>query len=233
MISKNDRNPFEKSIHYSKEMQRKIDLSLEELCSVFLKKCQIKQEILNSLKTKEDILPPMLSAKEQTKDWRKSQTWYQNGKQNECELYQREWIERITGQPCPKTNVRIHLEKLLLEEKTKPLLEEDGFEWTENFDGLQIIHNRRFYYNLKMVCDQGGAQTRSLREVYLFIKGQIAYLQKNPDPNLYFINILDGNGSAQRSPQFDFITKDHPQVFCQDMKTFQTWFQSKKEEAND
>lgn len=31
----------------------------------------------------------------QTKEWRKSQIWYQNGKHNECEIYQIILIEKI------------------------------------------------------------------------------------------------------------------------------------------
>ena len=46
-------------------------------------------------------------------------------------------------------------------------------EWSENFDGKIINRSNIFYFNLKFVCDCGGSQTRTLREVYHFIKYQI------------------------------------------------------------
>ena len=35
------------------------------------------------------------------------------------------------------------------------------------------------YINFKMICDRGGSQTRSLREVYHFITTQLNYLKQN------------------------------------------------------
>lgn len=52
----------------------------------------------------------------------------------------------------------------------------NGYEWTENFDGLIMKNFSKYYFNLKFVCDVGGAQTRTLREVYHFIKHQMEYL---------------------------------------------------------
>ena len=69
----------------------------------------------------------------------------------------------------------------------------DGFEWTEDFDGKIINNNKICYFNLKFVCDKGGAQTRSLREVYHFISYQLEHLLKFNTTNKYFINILDGD----------------------------------------
>lgn len=50
----------------------------------------------------------------------------------------------------------------------------------------------KIYFNLKFVCDSGGAQTRTLREVYHFIESQMRYLINSNTDNVYFINILDG-----------------------------------------
>jgi len=67
-----------------------------------------------------------------------------------------------------KTDERIHMETMIIQKNKHP----DSFEWTENFDGYIIINDKKYYFNLKFVCDQGGAQTRTLREVYHFIKCQ-------------------------------------------------------------
>jgi hypothetical protein len=49
------------------------------------------------------------------------------------------------------------------------MLNDDGYEYSENFDGLILKNNNKFYFNLKFVCGNGGAQTRTLREIYHFI----------------------------------------------------------------
>ena len=105
----------------------------------------------------------------QTKNWRKNQKWYNTGKSNECEKYQINLIETILNK--------------------NPLKFNNGFEWTENFDGYIKINNNNYYFNLKFVCDNGGMQTRTLREVYHFIIYQINYLTiNNLNNNIYFNN---------------------------------------------
>jgi hypothetical protein len=44
-----------------------------------------------------------------------------------------------------------------------------------------------------MIVGTGGAQTRSMREVYHFIKCQEAYLKSSGDKHTKFLNILDGD----------------------------------------
>ena len=128
--------------------------------------------------------PIITSAQEQTKKWRKEQNWYTNGKRTECEKYQKSIIENLTGFPLNNTNLRLNTETTELLDYRTPLVQINGFEWTENFDGIQLITNQTLLYNLKMICDDGGAQTRSLREVYLFIKVQIFYLDLSNKINL-------------------------------------------------
>lgn len=82
----------------------------------------------------------------------------------------------------------------------------DGYEWSENFDRLLIKNNNKYYFSLKFVCDNGGAQTRSLREVYHFIKYQMEYLIKFNMKNIYFINILDGDTCYNNIDKFKFLT---------------------------
>ena len=101
-------------------------------------------------------------ASQQTKDWRKQCPWYHGGKHNECEIYQRHLVECITTHPCVKTDIRINLRDKQLYNKKYPMKDVDGFDYTEDFDG-NILD--KYYINLKMICDAGGAQTRTLREV--------------------------------------------------------------------
>ena len=142
----------------------------------------------------------------QTKDWRKKQRWYLDGKRNECELYQRNKIEEITGLKCAKTSERINIYTYEMRPYTNPMVSNDGFEWSEDFDGKIIRGNSIVFVNLKMVCDSGGAQTRSLREVYHFIYSQIQYIHNNPQAtNVYFVNILDGNESHKHQSKYTYL----------------------------
>lgn len=162
------------------------------------------------------------SSKFMTKEWRMEQPWYINGKHNECEKYQRSLIEQITKQECPKTHDRIHQSRYQIQEIRQPFNSDDGCEWTENFDGKQEYDNGMIlYYNLKMICTPGGAQTRSIREIYHFIKAQTHCVDKNT----YFVNILDGDESyRQRSKFADFRSNTH--IFIGDMLEFSYWYPS-------
>ena len=55
--------------------------------------------------------------------------------------------------------------------------------------------DKDFYFNLKIICNSGGAQTRYMRNVYHFMNNQLDHLSKYEYLNkkIYFINILDGN----------------------------------------
>ena len=81
----------------------------------------------------------------------------------------------------------------------------DGYEWTENFDGKVIKNNNTYYFNLKFVCDNGGAQTRTLIEVYHFVKYQLEYLIKFNTSTIFFINILDGDTSYNNMKKFNYL----------------------------
>jgi hypothetical protein len=147
-----------------------------------------------------NITPSVL----QTKDWRKSQSWYNGGKHNECEIYQRGLIEKIIKNKLNKTNDRIYMKDMKIISKTDPMKDLDGFEWTENFDGL-FNNNNKYYFNLKFICEAGGAQTRSIREVYHFIKRMLHHLIIYKTTNLYFINILDGDVCNKHMDKFDYL----------------------------
>lgn len=173
----------------------------------------------------------------QTKDWRKEQPWYKNGKSNECELLQRMQIQQMTKKECAKTTTRINKRTHQMQPLSNPMTHEDGFDWTEDFDGTQqlvgkdgAIHD--LFYNFKMVCDAGGAQTRTLREVYAFIESQQQVLLEKHE-TIYFVNILDGDQSHHRKEQFNYLTNlpeyatVKENVFIGDMCAFGAWFHAR------
>jgi len=143
----------------------------------------------------------IISSELQTKEWRKSQKWYKNGKSNECEKYQMKILEENIKDKIDKTNDRIYMTTNEIKSNRNPNRDNDGFEYTEN---------------------GGGAQTRTLREVYHFIKYQTKYLEKFNTKNIYFINILDGYGCYHHREKFNYLinknTKDY--IFIGDMKEF-------------
>ena len=172
----------------------------------------------------------IIESKLQTKIWRQKQQWYKNGKSNECEIYQRQLIEEITNLKCNKTNQRINMVNLEITNKSNPLHDNDGFEWSEDFDGLIVEKNINYLFNLKFICGQGGSQTRSLREVYHFIKSQLDLLLKNKNNNTYFINILDGDICFKNMDKFNYLLdkKEYINVkkylFISDMYNFKKFW---------
>ncbi len=141
----------------------------------------------------------------QTKQWRKEMKWYKNGKSNECEKYQINTIEKMLKLKLRKTDDRINMSNNVIVNKKNPMVHNDGYEWTENFDGKVMKNGNTYYFNLKFVCDMGGAQTRTLREVYHFIKHQLDSLVKGDMNDVYFINILDGDTSYHNMHKFNFL----------------------------
>ncbi len=166
----------------------------------------------------------------QTKEWRNAQEWYKGGKHNECEIYQRKNIEEITGLSCPKTDERINTYTFEMRSYSNPMKTADGFEWTENFDGKIVRDDTVFLVNFKMVCGSGGAQTRSLREVYHFVNAQLNHLLRNPDVrNIYFINVLEGDQSHKHIDKYTYLLEKFPEdrrqyVFVGDLSQFVSWW---------
>ena len=161
------------------------------------------QSIYRMYSIKNNFLIP--SAYYQTKIWRQNQIWYKNGKSNECEKYQINLIEQIIKLKLEKTNDRINIETYQIIDKKHPNINKDGYEFSENFDGKIIKNDNIYYFNLKFICDSGGAQTRTLREVYHFIKYQSEYLSKFNTTNTYFFNILDGDFSHNNMDKFNYL----------------------------
>lgn len=143
--------------------------------------------------TFEQIVP----GSEMTKEWRRSVI---AGGENmggaissKVEKWQRLCMEKITGEKCKKTNLRLNLATSELKKVSRPSYEPDEFEWTEDFDGEFHVDGTRYLVNFKMIVGTGGAQTRSMREVYHFVKCQEAHLKSTSHRNTKFLNILDGD----------------------------------------
>jgi len=164
----------------------------------------------------------MISSKEQTKEWRKSQDWYINGKKNECEIFQKRQFEAIVQTKLSKTSKRLFMVDNTLVRIANPLKNDQGFEYTENFDAEFKRDDNIFLVNFKFTCDQGGAQLRTLREVYHFIKTQSEFLKRHSNEKIYFINILDGNTSYTYKDQFENLKTDR--IFIGDMQEFSTYW---------
>ena len=164
---------------------------------------------------KDSIKLDIIESCNQTKEWRKQCTWYKNGKSNECENYQKKILKQLLGYEIAKCNYRFYIETNDLITKSNPMKYLDGFEYTEDFDGKCTSGTKTIYFNLKFCCDSGGAQTRTLRLVYDFIKCQIQYINKiainvnnfnlEELSNTYFINILDGDNCNTHMSKFRYI----------------------------
>jgi len=186
----------------------------------------------------------LITSNNQTTDWRKAQKWYFNGKKNECEKFQRAVIEYIIKIKCPITYERFDMRNYNIIYKQYPLKEPDGFEYTEDFDSIVKINTNKYYFNLKFICETGGAQTRSLREVYHFVKCMINYLKiektKKIPITTYFINILDGKFCYIHKNKFSYlldIFKDdinliNKYIFIGDLKEFNNWWTSHTDSKN-
>lgn len=171
----------------------------------------------------------IVSSDQQTKKWRMEQCWYRGGKHNECENFQIQCVQFITRIKWTQLkNMRLNMLTLELTYKKHPMKDDDGFEWTEDFDGLFEYQSCKFYINLKFVCGDGGAQTRTLREVYHFIATQLKYLTTYKDNNIYFINILDGDTSHKNMKKFKHLIKCHShcvdKFFIGDMSEFEIFW---------
>lgn len=185
----------------------KTDIDDLDIISDSLEKIGISKNIplIDDVSEKERILKMnIIPSKLQTKNWRKLQDWYIDGKHNECEKNQRELLEKIVNKTINKSNfMRINSATNKLVSIRNPYNNRDGYEITEDFDGIFTLGTKKMYVNLKFVCDEGGAQTRTLKLVYDFIKCQLEYLLK--DQEVYFLNILDGDCSYKNREKFEFL----------------------------
>jgi hypothetical protein len=152
------------------------------------------------------------------------------------EKYQRQQIELHTGIPCIKTNKRLNKEDNTLFESLKnPMKFEDGYDYTENFDGVQMFGDTSVYVNMKCVCGQGGSQERTLRdETHMFVRCQLDYMLATKDASIYFANVLDGDKAKKSMVYFQNLLNKpkyidvHNRVFVGELKDYIDWFRSLK-----
>jgi hypothetical protein len=122
------------------------------------------------------------------------------------EIYQREKIIEGTKIPCSQTIVRINKRTGQMHTIAHPMKHINGFDYTENFDGMQQIGETTVWINLKSVVGKGGSQTRTLRdECYPFIEAQLNYLLTANTTTCLFANIFDGEEAAARMPMFHYL----------------------------
>ena len=173
----------------------------------------------------------VVCAKLQTKNWRKAQDWYDKGKTNECEKYQIKLLKKNYDFRALtlNTNIRMNVLTHRMETLMYPLRRNDGFEWSEDFDCFCKVGENELYFNLKFICGSGGAQTRSLREVYHFMICQLRHIDSLACTNRYFINILDGDEASKRMRQFKHLLDNFKEstkkyVFCGSMLEFKSFW---------
>jgi hypothetical protein len=152
------------------------------------------------------------------------------------ETYQRQKIVEGTGVECPKTNMRINLRNNTLLRIAHPNRNADGFDYTEDFDGVQTLGEDgkvNIYVNLKCVVGKGGSQTRSLREVYWFVEGQLRLLSSaEHSEDVFFANILDGDEATAVMPKFTYLVSlpeyagVRNKVYVGDLRGYLEWFPS-------
>jgi hypothetical protein len=182
------------------------------------------QKYVRGYLVRKNILIP--SSFYQTYNWRKNQKWYSGGKCNECEKYQINLVQKIININLQKSGFRFNLFTGEFKNHNYPIQNLDALEWSENMDGYFKYKNNKYYVNLKFICGSGGAQTRSLRELYHFINQQIIYLKQHSD--IYFINILDGDICYKHIKYFDYLLSKNDmimgKIFIGDMSEFQLWW---------
>ena len=146
------------------------------------------------------------------------------------EEYQRAQIVLGTGRPCNTTQIRINWRKNEIVENSQPMRQADGFDYTENFDGVQLFDSNKVWVNMKSVVGKGGSQTRTLRdECYPFVNAQLNYLLKSKKTDCYFANIFDGDEAAAKMKMFHYLVnlpefdKVKKYVYVGDLKGYFAW----------
>jgi hypothetical protein len=161
------------------------------------------------------------------------------------EKFQREKIEKSTGINCENIRgYRINQRFKYMEIKPQPFKEFYGFDYTEDFDGLQLFANKKVFVNFKNVCGSGGSQNRTMREVYHFIEAQcktisnfnngsvLLYDDENsmtPMTDVYFANILDGDEIEKNFNKYQYLFVHYPiyaqdRIFVGTSDEYEKWF---------
>jgi len=197
-----------------------------------LKSTTTGQEVLESLGRFKDTAYNIISSKNQTKNWRKKQSWYSVGcNSNKCEKYQKEQFKQLTNLPSFKST------KEKFEKFTHNLIivkkEHNKYDLSsEDFDGKLTNDEKILYINLKMLCEEGGNQDSRFKCVIDFISDQKKYLETFPNPNIFFVNILDGALCYREIiiMKKSKIFSNHDQIFIGDMFEFQKFINDESSE---
>ena len=157
------------------------------------------------------------------------------------ENYQRTQIELGTGVPCVKTSTRINKRtNEMRHDIAQPMKRDDGFDWTEDFDGKQAFDEKEVFINLKSVVGTGGSQTRTLRdECYPFIEAQLQYLLNSNNTTQHFANIFDGDEAAAKMRMYNYLLNlpeyatVRPKVYVGDLRGYFSWLSGRPTETID
>lgn len=148
-----------------------------------------------------------------------------------CENFQQRMIEEGTGLLCPKSgHIRINTETNTMTSITNPYSGLDGsFDWTEDFDGIQKINDYTILYNFKLIVEDGGSQTRSLKCVYDFVKAQRNVIHSlNCVNKTLFVNILDGKVCSKHISKFKCF-EDEKNIYVGDTYNYFDWLKIRLE----
>lgn len=72
------------------------------------------------------------------------------------EIYQKKMIEQFSKIPIVKTSTRINLRQYTMENVIRPNIKTNGFDYSEDFDGVQQHVKNKIYLNLKCIVGKGG-----------------------------------------------------------------------------
>lgn len=153
------------------------------------------------------------------------------------EAYQRSKVEEGTDHPCIKTRTRINWREKKLVAVAQPNRMDNGYDLTEDFDGVQEIGPALVYINFKCIADAGGAQTRSLREVYHYVEAQLEVLLVGAESHVLFANILDGDAAAKAMRHFEYLlalpvyASARPRVYVGDLRGYFDWLKVRLDSA--
>jgi hypothetical protein len=190
-------------------------------------KVEEAEEKVSRMKVEEEDIP-LIEGKMMNKQMRTTIFGNVSGGSDSMKLenYQRYHIVNGTGAGCTRTNMRIDLRDGTLVNMTR-LPKKEKFEYTENFDGIQLLNGKTIYINMKFVSGEGGAQTRTIQNVYSFVKGQLASLLKGND--VYFANVLDGDKADKSMVCFEYLLSQKEfssitnRVYVGDLKSYIDW----------
>lgn len=161
----------------------------------------------------------------------------EGAKSTEFENYQRTLVEQETVTECAKLSpaVRFSITPVGLYDERVELITRHTLDnihhCTENFDGRQVFGDNVVYVNFKFIVGGGGNQTSRLRDVGVFIKTQMKWLDSpENDGRTYFANILDGERCSKGFAHFhELLTLQgvtesfNSRIYVGDLHGYSSW----------